>query len=178
MTDRDVGDVRAACGGDREALDRMLRAYWPRAFRIAVGITRDAALAEDAAQDALVLAATRLPSLRDPAAFAAWSSRIAVNAATAAVRTRRAHGPLDERAASARFEDVLADRLDVLHALGSLPLWLRVPIVLRYVEGLSSREIGEALHAPAATIRFRLALGRRRLATTLRADVTASKEFA
>lgn len=171
-------DVRAARAGDRAALDRLLTALWPRAFRLAAGITQHAATAEDAAQDALVLVATRLPALRDPAAYPAWSTRIAVNAAATALRRRVAHAALeDDGRAAPGFEDALAERLDVLRALGTLPLWLRVPVVLRYVDGLSSREIGLALNAPAATIRFRLALGRRRLAAALGAG-HVSEEFA
>jgi RNA polymerase sigma-70 factor, ECF subfamily len=171
-------DVQAARAGDRAALDRLLAALWPRAFRLAAGITQHAATAEDAAQDALVLVAARLPALRDPAAYPAWSTRIAVNAAATALRRRAAHASLvDDGRAAPGFEDALADRLDVLRALGTLPLWLRVPLVLRYVDGLSSREIGLALNAPAATIRFRLALGRRRLAAALGAG-RVSEEFA
>jgi RNA polymerase sigma-70 factor (ECF subfamily) len=172
-TDPDVG---AAQLGDPAALDRLLRAYWPRAFRLALGITRHPATAEDAAQDALVLVAARVGSLRDHAAYGAWSTRIAVNAATAAVRRRRDHAALDDVAAATHFEDALADRIDVLRALGTVPLWLRVPLVLRYVDGLSSREIGRVLGAPPATIRFRLVLGRRRLAAALRVGESAIQE--
>jgi RNA polymerase sigma-70 factor (ECF subfamily) len=172
-------DAGAAQRGDPAALDRLLRAFWPRAFRLALGITRHPATAEDAAQDALVLVAARVGSLRDPAAYPAWSTRIAVNAASAAVRRRRDHAALEDAPAVSCFEDVLADRIDVLRALGTLPLWLRVPLVLRYVDGLSSREIGRVLGAPSATIRFRLVLGRRRLAASLHvANETVRETFA
>jgi RNA polymerase sigma-70 factor (ECF subfamily) len=166
VTDQE-DDVRAAAGGDPEALDRVLRSLWPRAFRVALGITQNPMVAEDAAQDALVLVAARLASLRDPRAFPAWSGRVVVNAATGALRRRRHDAVLEEVLATPRFEDAAAERLDVLRALQTLPLWLRVPLVLRYVDGLTSREIGSALNAPAATIRFRLALGRRRMAAAL-----------
>ena len=172
-------DVRAARDGDRAALDRLLAALWPRAFRLAAGITQHAAMAEDAAQDALVLVAARLPSLRDPAAYPAWSTRIVVNAATTALRRRGAGATVfDQRGVAAGFEDALAERLDVLRALTTLPLWLRVPVVLRYVDGLTSREIGRALGASPGTIRFRLALGRRRLAAALGDAARISEEFA
>ena len=171
-------DVRAARDGDRAALDRLLTALWPRAFRLAAGITQHAATAEDAAQDALVLVATRLPRLRDPAAYPAWSTRIAVNAGTSALRRHASNAVLHDDRAAPGFENALAERLDILRALGTLPLWLRVPLVLRYVDDRSSREIGLALGAPAATIRFRLMLGRRRLAAALRDAGRVSEEFA
>jgi RNA polymerase sigma-70 factor (ECF subfamily) len=171
-------NVRAACGGDGAARDRLLEALWPRAFRLAASIVGDRVAAEDAAQDALVLVATRLSSLRDPAAFPLWSTRIVVNAATAVLRRRVVHDRIDALATAPGFEDALADRLDIVDALRTVPLWLRVPLVLRYVDGLSSREIGVTLGAPAATIRFRLALGRRRLAHALGADRPVSEKFA
>jgi RNA polymerase sigma-70 factor (ECF subfamily) len=157
-------------------MDRLLRAFWPRAFRLALGITRHRTMAEDAAQDALVLVASRLGTLRDPAAYPAWSTRIAVNAATAAVRRRPDDAALDEATAPASFDEALANRIDVLRALETLPLWLRVPLVLRYVDDLSSREIGRVLGAPSATIRFRLVLGRRRLAAALHVGEVAVRE--
>jgi RNA polymerase sigma-70 factor (ECF subfamily) len=171
-------DVRAARDGDRAALDRLLAALWPRAFRLALGITQHGPTAEDAAQDALVLVAARLATLRDPQAYPAWSTRLVVNAAASAARRRPAHLPLEDRGAGAGFEEALAERLDVLGALGTLPLWLRIPLVLSYAEGLTSREIGLALGAPAPTIRFRLALARRRLAAALGAAAAPHEEFA
>jgi len=171
-------DVGRAKNGDPDALDRLLRAYWPRAFRLALGITRQPSTAEDAAQEALMLVAGRLAALRDPAAYPAWSKRIAVNAATSAARRRRDHATIED-APTATFEDEIADRVDVLRALGTLPLWLRIPLVLRYVEGLSSREIGRILGAPPATIRFRLVIARRRLAAALGAgDAVVLETFA
>ena len=171
-------DVRKALGGDQAALEMLLAATWPRAFRIALSMTAESSTAEEAAQDALVLIATRLPSLRDPAAFAAWSTRIIVNATTSTLRRRVRHAQLDAHGVAAGFEDALAERLDVLRAVASLPLWLRAPLVLRYVDGLTSHEIGLAVGAPSATIRFRLALARRRLASLLGPGVAASEEFA
>ena len=174
-------DVRAARAGDPAARNRLLEALWPRAFRLAVSILGERAAAEDAAQDALVLVARRLDGLRDPASFPLWSTRIVVNAARDAARRRAAehHRRSDVRESRPAFEDLTAERLDVLDALAALPSWLRVPLVLRYVEGLTSREIGAALGAPAATIRFRLALARRRLAASLVGrDHLTREEFA
>jgi len=159
-------DVRAARAGDEFARDRLLRALWPRAFRLAAGIVGERTAAEDAAQNALIVVATRLHELREPAAFSSWSARIVVNAARAVLRRRR-NDPPDRPVPSVAFEELSSQRLDVLAALATLPEWLRVPVVLRYVEDLTSREIGAVLGAPPGTIRFRLALARRRLAAAL-----------
>jgi RNA polymerase sigma-70 factor (ECF subfamily) len=172
-------DVRDAQAGDPYARDRLLEALWPRAFRLAVAILGDRAAAEDSAQDALVLVAARLGSLRDPASFRLWSGRIAVNAARDAARRRSRERRHEQHEVTASFDDAVTERLDVLGALAALPSWLRIPLVLRHVEGRSSREIGAMLDAPSATIRFRLALGRRRLAAALAEhDPHAREEFA
>jgi RNA polymerase sigma-70 factor (ECF subfamily) len=172
-------DVAAARSGDEAARDRVLRDVWPRAFRLSASIVGDRETAEEAAQDALVLIATRLGSLRDAQAFPLWSARIIVNAARSALRKRPRERDLPPERAPGAFDNATVERLDVLSALAALPEWLRVPLVLRYVEGLNSREIGTALGAPSATIRFRLALGRRRLATALGDDdPTAREEYA
>ena len=171
-------DVRAAQAGDADARDRVLRAFWPRAYRLAYAVLGNRAAAEDAAQEALILAAARLNSLREPEAFDVWSARIVVNAARSAARRRRSERSLDGAHAVARFDDDAVVRLDVAQALAALPSWLREPVVLRYVEGFSSAQIGASLGAPAATIRFRLLLARRRLATALADRVRVAEEYA
>lgn len=171
-----AADVLAARSGDETARDRLLRNLWPRAFRLALSIVGDRETAEEAAQDALVLVVARLGSLRDPRAFPLWSARVIVNAARSAQRRRaRERAPTGE-CRFAAFDDDAAERLDVLAALAALPSWLRVPLVLRYVDGLTSAEIGAALGAPAATIRFRLALARRRMAAALDVPEPALQE--
>jgi RNA polymerase sigma-70 factor, ECF subfamily len=169
-------DVLAARAGDTEARDRLLAALWPRAFRLAASIAGDPQLAEEAAQDALVLIAARIAALRDAEAYPAWSASIVVNAVRSARRRTPRTGPLPATIADGAFEDATAARLDVMAALAALPQWLRIPLVLRYVDGLTSREIGAALGAPSATIRFRLALGRRRLAALLSDPASPAQE--
>jgi RNA polymerase sigma factor (sigma-70 family) len=174
MTD----DVRAAQAGDGGARDRVLRAFWPRAYRLAYAVLHQRAAAEDAAQEALIRVDARLNDLRDADAFAVWSARIAVNAARDAFRRRRAHGALHEAEGAERFEDEAALRLDVSRALAALPAWLREPVILCYLEGFTSAQAGEALGVPAATIRFRLLLARRRLTALLVERSRVSEEYA
>ncbi len=174
MTD----DVRAAQAGDGEARDRVLRAFWPRAYRLAYAVLNQRAAAEDAAQEALIRVDARLDALRDADAFAVWSARIAVNAARDAVRRRREHETLADGEGAERFEEAAALRLDVARALAALPAWLREPVVLCYLEGFTSAQAGAALGAPAATIRFRLLLARRRLTPLLLERSRVSEGYA
>ena len=67
--------VAAAVAGDREAFDALACRYWPLVLRTAVQVVgRDRA--EDAAQDAVLLAYRALPALKDPSRFPGWIATI------------------------------------------------------------------------------------------------------
>src|SRR5688572_25033959 len=66
--------------GDREAFTRLAEHLTPTFLSVAHRILRDIELAEDAAQQALITVWQRLPQLRDPARFEAWSYRLLVRA--------------------------------------------------------------------------------------------------
>ena len=86
--DRDL--VEAAQNGDREAYVDLIRARSDRLFAIAQRILRDIDRAEDALQDALVIAWRDLRGLRDPDRFDAWLQRLLINVCIAqATRERR-----------------------------------------------------------------------------------------
>src|SRR4249920_3183845 len=86
--DRDL--VEAARNGDREAYVDLIRARSDRLFAIAQRILRDIDRAEDALQDALVIAWRDLRGVRDPDRFDAWLTRLVVRVCIAqATRERR-----------------------------------------------------------------------------------------
>jgi RNA polymerase sigma factor (sigma-70 family) len=76
--DRDL--VEQARRGDREAFTVLVHQVSDVLYSIAYRILRDPGLAEDALQNALVLAWRRIPKLRDPGRFEAWIHRILVHA--------------------------------------------------------------------------------------------------
>src|SRR5262249_34332600 len=72
--------VERAIAGDHGAFSELARVAVGRLFVVARLILRDDARAEDATQEALVTAWTRLAGLRDPDRFEAWLHRLLVNA--------------------------------------------------------------------------------------------------
>src|SRR5881392_923150 len=78
MVDRDL--VEQAARGDREAFAVLVHQVSDSLYAVAFRILRDTGLAEDALQNALVLAWRRIPKLRDPDRFEAWIHRILVHA--------------------------------------------------------------------------------------------------
>jgi RNA polymerase sigma factor (sigma-70 family) len=78
-----------AKAGDLDAFGRIVAATETMAFAVALGVVRDAALAQDAVQDAYVIAFRRLRDLEQPVAFLSWLRRIVITTAINARRARR-----------------------------------------------------------------------------------------
>jgi RNA polymerase sigma-70 factor, ECF subfamily len=154
--------IKAAQGGSEEAIERLFRAHWPRAYRAAQMIARDAAAAEDIAQEAFVAAINRLErfDLRRP--FGPWLHRIAVNRAIDWTRTRavrREQGPagLDQlRDPSPGPDEPDPRAAELAAALGSLSVEHRAVIAMRFVLELGPGEIAAQLGLPRGTVNSRL----------------------
>lgn len=166
--------VERARNGEAAAIDSLLGALWPHLYRIARSILRDEALAQDAAQEACAHIYLSLPKLRNAHAFQAWFYRI-ISREAIRVAKRDTGFPTLELSPSTAVTDSDV-HLDVVRALGFLPLDLRVAVLLYYYAGLNSSEIGAALRIPNATVRFRLGRARRRLQEILQPEVRWEKE--
>jgi DNA-directed RNA polymerase specialized sigma24 family protein len=86
--DRDL--VERAQAGDREAYVDLIRSRSDRLFAIAYRVLRDVDRAEDALQDALVIAWRDLRGLRDADRFDAWVHKVLVNTCIAHATRERA----------------------------------------------------------------------------------------
>jgi RNA polymerase sigma-70 factor, ECF subfamily len=81
--------VVRARAGDLDAFGRLVQQTQSMAYAVAKGVLRDAALAEDAAQEAYLRAFRRLGDLEDPGSFAGWLRRIVITIALNMRRARR-----------------------------------------------------------------------------------------
>ena len=171
--DRDL--VEAAQNGDREAYVDLIRARSDRLFAVAQRILRDIDRAEDALQDALVIAWRDLRGLRDPDRFDAWLQRLLINVCIAqATRERRRTAnlrvlPVDGPAAP---DDLLtvADRDLLERGFRRLSPDQRAILVLHHFLGYAPSEIAENLGIPAGTARSRLHHAHRAMRAALDAD--------
>ncbi len=89
MTKSTIELVTVAQHGNQEAFAELVRLVLPRVQPVARLILRDHALAEEAVQDAIILAWKELPRLRQPESFEAWVRRLTVTASYALIRSRR-----------------------------------------------------------------------------------------
>jgi RNA polymerase sigma factor (sigma-70 family) len=138
-------------------------------------ILRDAHLAEDATQQALVAIWQNLPTLRDPARFEAWSYRLLVNACHDEGRRIRIWSPRvrelhDDEAAAPDALSRVHDRDQLERGFRRLSLDHRAVLVLYQYLGMSIEEIAESLSVPAGTVRSRLHHAVRAMRAALDAD--------
>lgn len=132
-------------------------------YHVAYTILRDNRECEDAVQETLLRAWQKRDTLRDEAAFRFWLTRILTNTCNTMLRKNRRSQTteLDENAPAPEY-DGMANR--ALHdAIGRLPQELRLPIILHYLEGFSTKEISMLLKRPEGTVRNRLFRARQQL---------------
>ncbi len=166
--------IQRAKRGDTHAYEELVHAYQGIAFRIAYLIARDAADAEDSAQEGFVKAWRALGRFREGAPFRPWLLQIVANEARNRRRSagRRAHLALraatEEPSGGAAPSPEAAllsaeQRAGLLAAVEELPEEQRTVISLRYFVGLSEQEVGEALGIPQGTVKSRTARALERL---------------
>ena len=161
--------VRAYQAGDERAFDTIVRTQYNALYAHALRRLSDHDSAEDAVQDTLLRAYRALPNLDGDLALRAWLHRILTNVCHDEGNRRRRQQGLVEKV-GAMPEELAADPVDeaVLHdtvrimseALKDLPESYREALVLRYVDGLSFRDVAEATGTTEENARARVHRGR------------------
>lgn len=169
--------VRQAAGGDREAMERLLMRAQETAYRFSLLVCGHPQDAEDVMQDALLKTYRYVSRIKEPSAFRTWLYTTVQNACR--MRRRRrvgepshltsieqgATGP-DGEAGPLEVEghDRPADQLVIdswvgrrlRRALQALPPSYRMIVVLREMEGLSTREVAGVAGISEANVKTRL----------------------
>jgi RNA polymerase sigma-70 factor (ECF subfamily) len=183
---KDEWSREAAHAAKRREFEERLAECGPLAYRVARGVLRNDADAEDVAQEALLRAYRQFDRLRDAQRFRGWLVRIvfrlALDRARSAKRRelretewarparRAAQLTAEELAASSEFQE-LFDR-----ALDELPEKLRLVLLLSAMEEHTLEEVGAMLGLPIGTVKSRMFVGRKKLAEKLQCYVTNTKK--
>ena len=155
--------VRRTLAGDEEAFAELVRRAAPGAIAAARRITRDHALAEDAAQEAFIRAFRRLSAYRDQGSFAAWVRKIAVHAAVDAARRLRPSRSILEEDGEIDGDRRIEDTDLLRRALDALSPIDREILMAREIEGEDDRGIAARLGLSVTALRVRVHRARRRL---------------
>lgn len=178
--------VREAAQADaRREFEERLAECGPLAFRVARGVLRNTADAEEVAQEALLRAYKSFERLRDRNRFRGWLVRISFRLALDRLRAAKRRGqrdrlwsqpaPLPPRVTA---EDVAASNQFQSHlelALEELPEKLRLVLLLSAMDGYTIEEIAAMVGVPRGTVKSRLFLARKKLAEKLQCHANTIK---
>jgi RNA polymerase sigma-70 factor (ECF subfamily) len=176
--------VALAIGGDDAAYGELVRRRQAQIRDLLRRLCRNAALADDLAQQAFLQAWRRIGTLQAPGAFGGWLRKIAVstwlqhlraqgsrpegNAVTDRTHSQPADQPPGAAVDEPAHEPTVAERLDLDRALSQLAPDARLCIVLAYGERMSHREIAEATDLPLGTVKSHITRGAARMRELLR----------
>lgn len=165
----DMTLVRRALARDPDACRAIIKNHNQRLYRIARGVVRNDAEAEDIVQEAYVRAFASLGAFRGEASLSTWLSRIVINEALGRLRKRRrlVAMPEDPEERIIQFplnpsddpERTMAQRQIlglVERAMDSLPDVYRTVFIARVIEGLSIEETADLLGIRPETVKTRL----------------------
>ena len=177
MIEREAqADVIEACKrGNRAAFQLLFEAYKDRVYSIALHYGSDQSMAHDVTQQVFLKLFTTIDQFRQDSEFATWLYRIVANACVDEQRKRRRFVPfspeVEVKDSGARSQEQTYHRREIADsvrgAIAELSPKLRMPILLKYVEGLSYDEIAQTLGCSIGTVSSRLNRGHKMLATKL-----------
>ena len=178
--DTDLAVVRLLRAGDARGLEALMEAYAARVYRLAQGVTRSLADAEEVVQDVFLTVVRRISDFEGRSALGTWIYRITMNTALNKRRGKRSEVEVSLEEHLPTFKDdghregdrsfLLADwsqtpeeellseesRAAVHRAIDALPDHYRAVLVLRDVEGASNEEAAEVLGESVASVKSRL----------------------
>jgi RNA polymerase sigma-70 factor, ECF subfamily len=170
-TQTDSELVEAARRGDVDSFGELYRRHYSAVVGVAYCVLADRHLAEDAAQEAFVVACRELPRLRRAERFGPWIGTIAKRVASRMGRSRRDRGCVEEQTVVAPTANPGPHSSDLVReAVEVLPQRAREVVVLHYFTGLSHKEIAAHLGLSAEAVHGRLVRARRILAERLRGN--------
>jgi len=156
-----------AKAGSHDAFRQLVERYMKQTYNVAYGFVRSHQSAEDIAQEAFVRAHASLPGFRGDAQFGTWLYRITTNLALNHLKSRNRKGEqfVEDTAAvhlpaQDHQEGYNADRrFHIERALHELPTLQRAVVILRHVEGLSTRQVSQILRCSEGTVKTHLFRG-------------------
>jgi len=176
----DLALVQLLRAGDVTGLEALMEAYAARVYRLAHGLTRNPADAEEVVQDVFLTVARKIAEFEGRSALSTWIYRITMNTALNKRRGKRSEVEVSLEEHLPTFKEdghregdrsfLLADwsqtpeevllsregRAAVSRAIEALPDRYRAVLVLRDVEGLSNEEAAAALDESVASVKSRL----------------------
>jgi len=161
--------LERARAGDLDAFESLLRSHERQVLGTALRLLGRQEDAQDAAQEVFIRLFRNLKKLQSMDAVGPWLHRVTVNVSNDAWRKRRPESDITEFTITSDAPDpeTVATQSQrqraVVRGLGTLARKERAALVLREVEGLSTREVAEILGSSEVTVRTQICSARMKL---------------
>lgn len=166
--------------GDQNAFAEIVELFKDKVFQLCYRMVGNAHDAEDIAQEAFIRAYVNINSYDTNRKFSTWLYRIATNLSIDRLRKRKPDYFLDAEIEGTEgltmYSQIPSDELQpdemveslefqewIQQEINGLPVMYRSVIVLKYIEELSLKEIGDILDLPIGTVKTRIHRGREAL---------------
>jgi RNA polymerase sigma-70 factor (ECF subfamily) len=184
--------VEWAQGGAYGAYEEIVRRYQDKAFRLAFSLMKNESDAQDVVQEAFLNMYRKLDTFKGQSAFGSWMYRVVVNAALMRLRKKKRRSEVQVGDDESEFPEdeyyvtsvpewrVRADeaaenrelRQKIIDAVDELAPKYQTVFLLKEVEGLSLKEIGDVLDLSVGGVKSRLHRARLHLRATLESYLT------
>lgn len=175
--------VRRARAGDERAFSLLVREYQSQVFNFVLRLVGDRSLAEDLTQEIFLRAYQALPAFSFRSTFKTWLFQVAKNRVLDEWR-RRGRRPhqvvaIDEAAPWLTAAEAPLERRETMNeiwqAIETLPIDLRMSLLLRDIVGLQYTEIADTLDITLPTVKWRIFKARQTVVQALnRTDTLAA----
>lgn len=166
--------------GDKVAMEELFMKHAKSAYRLAFGFLKNTADAEDAVQSAFLAVLNNCEQYRGESSVKGWIMKIVRNTCLKKIRSAASQNRREVlanellRAPEAESEEQKTLLQNLSRALNSLPEKYRMPVWLRYFEGLSFHDVADVLALTETTARKHVSRGIERL----REDMAATGQVA
>lgn len=145
--------------GNRDAFRLLYDEYANYAIRTAKAITRNEELAKDAVQETFIRVYRNISSYDSSLSFGAWFYRILVNECNRLLNKEKKVIPIDTSLVEVleTSKEGVTDLYAIIQNMSDL---YRIPILLKYIQGFSEKEIADILDLNQNTVKSRLFNGR------------------
>lgn len=160
--DDDFSLVKRFVEGEEYVFNELMKRHKEKVRNIIYITLSEPDAADDIAQDVFITVYHNLKNFRFESQFTTWIYRITVNKCKDYLRkknVRKIFLPLKDNEDLLVFDSIAEDR-DVKHivrnAISILPDKLRIPLVLKDIEGFSYQEIAETMQCEIGTVKSRI----------------------
>ncbi len=168
--------ISEALAGNERAFRTLVERYMKQTYNVAFSCVGDHDSAEDITQEVFVKAHSKLSSFRGEAGFGTWLYRITLNLSLNYLQQRRrktertvdlTEGIPGNDSSHETHAEATDQRAHIERALHELPTLQRAVVILRHLDGLSTRQVSHILRCSEGTVKTHLFRGLKKMRTKL-----------